>query len=267
MRTLAPRLRPVVSLALVAVFAAAPACSSDPYRAARATRVSREQLLVAHHPRADAYFSAVHGAQYAMGTVDARRADLTSALSRALGRLPNADRVELESALRDAMRTANINAIRVRRGAAPDPMARELEPRVAAWRDAVLATSTDADAARALIDAQYQRLVDSLELTVESDLDAPALRPVLDAIAAVLRDAEATQRCMAVFLPTLPPVLVDEATPRAEAPALTAEFDAARTFTQSLRARAEQQTLESTRTARWFDTVLAGDTEEGGAAP
>ncbi len=226
-------------------------CSADPYRGARATRVSRELRVVTRRPRADAYFAAVHGYQHALGLVDGRRADLFTALARTLGKLPNADRVDLEGALHEALEAAHATRVRVRLA----PFVGDEDPRVEAWFRAVSAPAAEADIHTA-IDARFADVEASVELTLTPDAGADALAPALDVMARVIREAEATRRCMARLAQPLPPVLSDEATARADAPDYAAEFAAAQISVQGFHARATMYVQESARVPQWADLAL-----------
>lgn len=245
-------MKPRITLAALLLPVAVSWCSADPYRGARTTQVSRELRVVTRRPRADAYFAAVHGYQHALGLVDGRRADLFAALARSLGKLPNADRVDLEGALHDALEGAHAARVRVRMHTAlPD----EVDPRVDAWLAAVVAPAAgpEGDAA---IDARFAEVERSVELTLTPDAGATQLAPVLEAIGAVVREAEATRRCMERLALPLPPVLADEAGARADAPNYAAEFTAAQTSVQSFHARATMYAQESARIPHWADLAL-----------
>ncbi len=239
-------------------------CSSDPFAGSRVTRVHREQLVVTQRPHADAYFSAVRGCQHAFGVIDARRADLMAALSRSLGRLPNAEAPDLENALRDALRGAGVARVRVRFDRGPEG-APPNDEKERAWLTAVLAPAPDERAALAAIDARYSDVVRDVSLTLTPNAEAPALAPLLAEIDRVLRDAEATQRCASLLVREVPPVLSDDGEARAEAPAYAAEFASARRYVQSVRARATLHAQQSVRIARWLEAALTTEAEEGAA--
>jgi hypothetical protein len=252
------------ALSVLACAAALCRCSSNPFAGARVERVNREQLVVTRHPRADAYFSAIYGCQYALGAVDARRADLLADLAHTLGRLPNADAADLENALRDALQTAGVTRVRVRfdRGPEGAPLNDEKER---AWLAAVLAPAADERAAVAAIDARYEEVLRDVSLTLTPNADAPSLAPLLAQIDRVLRDAEATQRCATLLAREVPAVIADDAEARAEAPAFAVEFTAARRYVQSVRARASLHAQQGVRAARWLEAALTTEASEEGA--
>lgn len=239
--------KPHTALAVLLASFALARCSADPYRGARATQVSRELRVVTRRPVADAYFVAVHGYQHALGVVDGRRADLFTALARALGKLPNADRFDLEGALHEALEAAHATRVRVRLA----PFVGEADPIVDRWVAALGAADTDA-----VIDARFADVEASVELTLTPDAGAERLAPVLDAMARVIREAEATRRCMARLALPLPPVLADDASARAAAPDYAAEFAAARISVQSFHARATMHAQESARVPPWAERAL-----------
>ncbi len=241
-------MKPRATLAVLLSVALA-RCSADPYRGARATQVSRELRVVTRRPVADAYFAAVYGYQHALGLVDGRRADLFTALARALGKLPNADRFELEGALHEALETAHATRVRVRLA----PFVGDADPIVDRWVAALSAPAADADAR---IDARFADVEASVELIFTPDAGADALAPVLDAMGRLIREAEATRRCMARLALPLPPALADDAPARADAPELAAEFAAARISVQSFHARATLHAQESARVPQWAELAL-----------
>ena len=250
----------------LACAAALCSCSSDPFAGSRVTRVNREQLVVTQRPHADSYFSAVRGCQHAFADVDLRRADLMADLSRALGRLPNAEAPDLENALRDALRGAGVTRVRVHfdrgpEGAPPD------EEKERAWLAAVLAPAANERAALSAIDDRFHDVERDVSLTLTPNAEAPGLAPLLAVIDRVLRDAEATQRCASLLVRELPPVLSDDGEARAEAPAYAAEFAAARRYVQSIRARATLHAQQSARLARWLEAALTTEVEENAAEP
>lgn len=226
-------------------------CSADPYRGARTTQVSRELRVVTHRPVADTYFAAVHGYQHALAHVDGRRADLFTALARALGKLPTPTASTSRAPSHEALEAAHATRVRVRLA----PFIGEDDPRVEAWFRAVSAPAADADI-RAAIDARFADVEASVELTLTPDAGADALAPALDAMARLIREAEATRRCMARLALPLPPVVADDASARADAPAFAAEFAAARISVQSFHARATMHAQESARVPQWADLAL-----------
>lgn len=252
-------LRPAISA--LACLAALCRCSADPFAGSRVTRVNREQLVLTHQPHADAYFSAVRGCQHAFGVIDARRADLMADLARALHCLPNAEAPDLENALRDALRAAGVTRVRVRI-TRPEGVLQE-DPKAQAWLTAVLASESADGAALAAIDARYNDVLRDVALTLTPNAEAPSLAPLLAEIDRVLRDAEATQRCVSLFERDLPPVLADDSVARTEAPSYAGEFAAAHRYVQSIRARAAMHAQQSVRIARWLEAALTTETVEG----
>ncbi len=251
-------LRPAISA--LACLAALCRCSADPFAGSRVTRVNREQLVLTHQPHADAYFSAVRGCQHAFGVIDARRADLMADLSLALHCLPNAEAPDLENALRDALRAAGVTRVRVRI-TRPEGLALE-DPKAQAWLAAALAPETDERAALAAIDARYNDVVRDVTLSLTPNAEAPSLAPLLAEIDRVLRDAEATQRCVTLLERELPPVLADDSVGRTEAPSYAGEFAAAHRYVQSIRARAALHAQQSARIARWLEAALTTEATE-----
>ncbi len=233
-------------------------CGSDPIRAHRTTRASRELMVVTRHPHADAYFAAVYGHQHALGAIDARRAELLAGLARAVGLLPNAERPDVITAMRAAIERAGATRVRVRF----DPVSTAAAvARVEAWYGALNAAGGEREVAAA-IDARYGEIVESIRVTVEPDAGGEALAPLFEAATRVLRDAEATRRCMEALTRDPSPALSGESAARAEAPSFAAEFDAARTFTRGIRARATLHAQDSAGTERWVINALTPERRE-----
>lgn len=246
------------------------------------TQVGRERLLVTGDGRLDPYFLAVYGHQKALADIDARRAALSAALCRPLDLPENADRVTLSAALRAALDRARIRRVRVRVTAAPD-----LDERVEAWQRA-LSSQAPEDPARAIA-ARYTRVVEAVVVTVtpvaatedpaESDTTPvsdtgalpateAALGAVLEAIAAMMRDAEATRRCMARLRGRTPTVFARGAELRAQAsPQWWPEFEAAERFVLGLHARATLHEQEAIRTQRWVLGALRPESEADSTDP
>jgi len=228
--------------------------------AGRSTRVSRERLLVTGEPARDAYFLAVHGHQQALAGVDMRRADLAAALAVALQLRVNADRATLSTSLRAELDRVHVQRVRVHVEPAAD-----VDERVSGWHAAL--TERAAEGLPAALAARYARVVEAVTVTLTPDVAAPSLAPILDAVAAILRDADATQRCMARLTGLTPEIFARGAELRARSPAeWRPEFDAAERFVLGLHARATLHEQESVRAHRWILSTLqpqAEGAEEG----
>lgn len=225
--------------------------------AGRSTRVSRERLLVTGEPARDAYFLAVHGHQQALAGVDMRRADLSAALAVALQLRVNADRATLAAALRAELDRVHVQRVRVRVEPAAD-----LDERVSSWHATL--TERSAEGLPAALAARYARVVEAVAVTLTPDVPAPELAPILEAVAAIERDAEATRRCVARLTGVTPEVFARGADLRARAPAQWwPEFDAAERFVLGLHARATLHEQESVRAHRWVLSTLQPQTEGG----
>jgi len=221
----------------------------------RSTRVSRERLLVTGEPARDAYFLAVHGHQQALAGVDMRRADLAAALSVTLQLRVNADRATLAAALRAELDRVHVRRVRVRVEPAAD-----IDERVSAWHDAL--TERAAEGLPAVLAARYARVVEAVAVTLTPDVAAPELAPILAAVSAILRDAEATRGCVARLTGITPEVFARGAELRASSPpAWWPEFDAAERFVLGLHARATLHAQESVRAQRWILSTLQPQTE------
>ncbi len=161
---------------------------------------------------------------------------------------------------RDALRAAGVTRVRVRI-TRPEGLALE-DPKAQAWLAAALAPETDERAALAAIDARYNDVVRDVTLSLTPNAEAPSLAPLLAEIDRVLRDAEATQRCVTLLERELPPVLADDSVGRTEAPSYAGEFAAAHRYVQSIRARAALHAQQSARIARWLEAALTTEATE-----
>lgn len=275
-------------------------CGSFSLSGSRATRVGRERLLVTREPARDAYFAAVYGHQLALAGVDGRRADLSAALARALELRQNADRATLSAALRAALDRVRVRRVRVRVEAsagldervrewqdalstpAGDDTAAAIAGRYARVLESVTVTLTpvaapaglDAGVASTDAGATDAASPDALappgstagsaatSAPASAPVSAPALAPALDAIAALLRDAEATRQCMGRLSGRTPDVFARGADLRAASPPeFVGDFQAAERFVLGMHARATFHQQESVRAQRWILGALRPESE------
>jgi hypothetical protein len=230
-------------------------CGADSFRGRRDTLVSRERRAGSNSPAAE-YFSAVYGYQLVLGRVDSRRADKMASLAQIVGLLPNADRTEIGTAIRQRLDEEHLTRIQVRFGPPSD-----VDSRVEAWFASVVAPPSD-DTERTSVQGRYNDLVGAVDVTYAPAVTAPGLAVLMQEISGMLRDAEATRRCMAQLSGDLPSVLSRGAELRAQSPAsLGPEFADAERFVMSIHARATLHTQESARIERWLIDVLVPETE------
>ncbi|MFO0601919.1 MAG: hypothetical protein U0324_02035 [Polyangiales bacterium] len=131
--------------------------------------------------------------------------------------------------------------------------------------DAAPETSSPADASPAEPSTAGSAATGVAERTPAT---SPELAPALEAIAAILRDAEATRRCMARLVGQTPEVFTTGADLRARAPAQWwPEFAAAERFVLGMHARATLHEQEAVRAQRWALGALRPESEAEAGGP
>ena len=223
-----------------------------------ASQVRRERRVQTGERDLDPFFTALYGYQYALGSIDLRRADAMASFARALDLRENADRATLALALHAEFERVGVARIRAAITASPDAPSH-----LDAWYSAVTTAPAEGEDMAASIRARYAALAADITVTLTPDIPAPTLAPLLEHVASLLRDAETTRRCMERLAQPLPSVLSQATELRRGAPPdHAAELEAGHRVLLGVRARATLHAQESVRIERWLLGTLMPDAEE-----